>query len=156
MQLRILGKASVGDLARALGKRPEAVHYHVRGLVKANLAKEFERRPGVKKPEVIYAPLDKELRLPKSQGNSAISALVRKSVAAGFRQTVRGYLEASRKAERGELDSSYMHVIRLNARLAPADAKEFIRQIESLVRFADERRTEAGEQLVWSSVVFPK
>jgi DNA-binding transcriptional ArsR family regulator len=154
-QLRTAGKASIGDLAKAIGKKPEAVHYHVRALVAAGLATEAFRRPGTKKPESVYEPLGKELRLPKASQGPEVAALMRKAVAAGFRQTARGYLAASKAAENDSDCKRLMHVIRLNARLSPRDAKEFLRRIEAVVRFADEHRKEEGIKLVWSSVTYP-
>src|SRR4051812_28092657 len=92
MQLRTIGKASVGDIAKVLGKSPEAVHYHVKALVAAGLAREAFRRPGVKKPEFVYEPVGKRLKLPNPSEGPEVAKLIRKSVAAGFRQTIRGYL----------------------------------------------------------------
>jgi len=155
MRLRIIGQASVGDLSRETGRSPEAVHYHVKALVSAGLAKEAFKRPGVKKPETVFEPVGKNLKLPKPVGNPKISSLIRKSVSAGFRQTIRGYLRAAQSAEIDPMRRELMHVIRLNARLARKDAKEFIRRVEQLVRFADEKRSDKGEKIVWSSIVFP-
>ena len=155
MRLRILGQASVGDISKQTGRSPEAVHYHVRALVQANLAREAFKRPGVKKPEAVFESVGKNLKLPKPEGDPKVSLLIRKSVAAGFRQTIRGYLKAAKSAENNPSQRELMHVIRMNARLSKRDAKELKRRIEDVVRFADRRRVEKGIKLVWSSIVFP-
>ena len=154
-QLRTLGQASVGDIARATGRKPEAVHYHVRELVRVKLAREAFRRQNAKKPESVYEPVGKRLRLPKADESPEIARLIRRSVAAGFRQSVRGYMDAADRAENDPDALKHLHVIKLVAKLRPQDAKEFLARIESAARFADEHRNEKGVKLVWSSLVFP-
>jgi DNA-binding transcriptional ArsR family regulator len=155
MQLRTLGQGSIGDIARAIGRKPEAVHYHVKALVAAGLASQAYRRHSTKKPEAVFAPIGKEVRLPKGPQEPEVAALMRKAVAAGFRQTARGYLAASKAAESDSETRRWMHVIRLNARLSPEDAQEFISRIEAAVRFADQHRNDEGIKLIWSSVTYP-
>lgn len=147
-RLCALREASVGDVARSLGRKPEAVHYHMKALVAVGLARESFKRPGVKKPEVVYEPVSVTVRLPKDN-RPEIRELRRKAVAAGLRQVVRGYLEAS---ERGGED---LHVLRVNVRLSEEDRREFFERLEAAAKFAQERRVEEGSRLMWSSVVFP-
>ncbi|MEA2553403.1 MAG: Helix-turn-helix domain [Fimbriimonadaceae bacterium] len=154
-QLRILGKASIGDVAKALGKKPESVHYHMKGLVSAGLAKEAFRRPAPKKPESVYEPVGRKLRLPAQDSGSEIATLTRKAVAAGLRQTLRGYQKASQAAEHSPKVRARMHVIKASLRLKAADAEAFFKLIEAASRFADEHRDDSGERLVWSSLVYP-
>ncbi len=154
-QLRALGEASVRDLGAAVGKSPETVHYHVKELVAANLAKEAYRRPGTKKPEAVYVPVGKRFRLPYPAPNKRVADLIRKSVVAGFRQTARGYLEAMTRSESESALKPLTHVIRMNARLSPANAKELMDRIEAVVKFADENREEGGIKVAWSSIVYP-
>jgi hypothetical protein len=155
LQLRTLGQASVGDIARATGRKPEAVHYHVKALVQVSLAREAFRRQSAKKPEAVYEPVGKKLRLPKPTDSPEIAGLIRKTVVAGFRQSIRGYTEAARRAESDPDTLRYMHVIKLLARLSATDAKEFMKRIEDAVQFADDHRREDGLKIVWSSVVYP-
>ena len=155
MQIRTLGRASVGEIAKAVGKKPEAVHYHVKALVSAGLAREAGRRHRAKKPEAIYETVGKRLRLPRPDSGPEVSKLIRKSVAAGLRQAARGYLEASEKSDEDPELRKMMHTIRMNIRLSPKDAKELLRRIEELVQFADTHLQEDGLRLVWSSIVYP-
>lgn len=147
-RLCALREASVGDIARSLGKKPEAVHYHVKALVKVGLAKESFKRPGVKKPETVYTPVSTQVRLPMDD-RPEIRELRQKAVAAGLRQVLRGYLEAS---ERGAKET---HVLRVNVRLAEEDRRAFMEMLEAAAKFAQERRVEEGPRLLWSSVVYP-
>ena len=155
MQIRTMGQASVREIAKATGRKPEAVHYHVKSLVSAGLAREAFRRPAPKKPESVYEPIGKELRLPKPGQKPEVAALIRKSTAAGFRQTLRGYLKAARQAQTEPKIRPYLHIVRMNARLSPKDAREFLDRIEDAVKFADEHRDEEGMKLVWSSITYP-
>jgi DNA-binding transcriptional ArsR family regulator len=155
MQLRTLGKGSAGDIAKAIGKKPEAIHYHVKALVVAGLAKVAYHRPSPKKPESVYEPVGKSLELPKADAGPEIAALARKAVRAGLAATARGYLKAAELAESDAEVRSRMHLLKVNVRLSPEDAKEFLRLIEEANKFASARRAEDGIRLVWSSAVYP-
>ena len=155
MRLRTLGRASIADIARDLEKKPEAVHYHVKALLAAGLAKEAFKRSGVKKPEWVYESVGNKWRLPKARPGSEVAVQSRKAVLAGFRQVARGYQRAAEASERDPKLRAKMHAIRMNVRLKPSDARAFIDLIENAVAFADERRDEAGARLIWSSIVFP-
>lgn len=155
MQLRILGEGSAGDIARAIGKRPEAVHYHVKALVAAGLARVAFQRLSPKKPESVYEPIGKSLELPRADAGPEIAALARKAVRAGLAASARGYLKAAELAEADAEVRSRMHLLKVNVRLSPEDVKEFLRLIEEASKFASERRDEGGIRLVWSSAVYP-
>src|SRR5947209_5304315 len=155
MQLRTMGQGSAREIGRALGKKPEAIHYHLKALVGAALARVAYRRPAPKKPESVYEPIGKSLRLPPANSGPAIAALARKAVRAGFGATVRGYLRAAERAEGDAIVRSRMHLIRANLRLSEEDAKPFTGMIEADSEFACSHRDDAGVQLIWSSAVFP-
>jgi len=155
MQLRSIGQASIGELGRSLGKRPEAIHYHVKALVKAKLAKEAFRRPGIKKPESVYEPIGTNWRLPRMRAGSPVAEMARKTVAAGFRQSARGYLKAAERADREPHVRKRMQVIRMNIRLKPEDIPVLMEMIEAVVKFADEHKSADGERLAWSSILYP-
>lgn len=155
MQLRTLGQASIGDVARVMGRKPETVHYHVKALLAAGLVREAFRRPGIKKPEAVYESVGAKYRLPSPAKDAQIAGLIRKSVAAGLRQTTRGFLAAAKAAETSPETQKLLDVVRLNARLSPEDARELMRRIGEVVKFADEHRQEDGVRLVWSSLLYP-
>lgn len=154
-QLRGMGRGSASEVAKALGKKPEAIHYHLKALVVAGLASVAYRRPAPKKPESVYEPVGTALQLPPPNAGPEIAALARKAVKAGFAATVRGYLEAAEAAEQDLAVRSQMHLIRANLRLSPEDTQTFLKLIETANTFASEHRTEEGTRLVWSSAVYP-
>lgn len=146
-----LEQASVGELARSLGRSPESVHYHVKGLLEVGLAREAFKRAGVKKPESVYEPVSRRLRLPR-QDEPEIAELSRRAVAAGVRQMLRGFLEAS---EAAGADRRGFQVIRANLRLKPEDAEEFFRMLNAASEFAREREVADGVRMSWTSMAFP-
>jgi hypothetical protein len=138
-----------------VGRSPESVHYHVKALVRAGLAREAFKRPTPKKPETVYEPVGRDLKLPRPDSGPENAALIRKAVSAGFRQSARGYLRAAEAAQTRKELRQRLHVIRMNVRLAPEDVEEFLKRIEAVSEFAQQHRDEAGEKLVWSSLVYP-
>ncbi len=154
-QLRGMGQGSASEIAKALGKKPEAVHYHLKALVAAGLALVAYRRPAPKKPESVYKPIGTALQLPPANAGPEIAALARKAVRAGFAATARGYLAAAKMAEEDPVVRSNMHLIRANLRLATEDAKTFLSLIEAANIFASEHKSEEGVRLIWSSAVYP-
>ena len=154
-QLRGMGQGSASEVAKALGKKPEAVHYHLKALVVAGLAVAAYRRPAPKKPESVYEPVGSALELPPPDASPEIATLARKAVRAGFSATARGYLEAAVTAEHDPAVRSQMHLIRANLRLSRKDAKTFIDLIEAANKFATHHRSEEGTRLIWSSAVYP-
>jgi predicted ArsR family transcriptional regulator len=154
-QLRGMGQGSASEIAKALGKKPEAIHYHLKALVSAGLAFVVFRRPAPKKPESVYEPIGTALQLPPPNAGPEVAALARKAVKAGFAATTRGYLKAAENAEHDPAVRSHMHLIRANLRLSEEDAKTFLELLESANKFASEHRTEEGARLLWSSAVYP-
>jgi len=160
-RLRALEKASAGDLGRELGRSAEAVHYHLRELLRVGLIREAFRRPTQRKPESVFEPTADAVRLPDPRKSPKVAELNRRAVLAGLRMVMRGYDAASRRAartrERHEPPAGRIHVVRLNVRLSEEDAREFFRRIEELARFADQRRAAegAGTRLHWHSIVYP-
>ena len=154
-QLRSLGQGSASEVAKAVSKKPQAVHYHLKALVAAGLAEVAFRRPSPKKPEAVYRPVGDSLELPRLDAVPEVAALTRKAVRAGLSATARGYLRAAELAETDAAVRSHMHLLRMNLRLSAQDAKDFLAMIEAAQQFASARRSESGIRLVWSSAVYP-
>ncbi len=154
MRLRQVGQASARELGESLGKSTEAMHYHMKALLKVGLIREAFKRPAPKKPESVYEPIGRNLRLPPPNSSPALRALSRKAVLAGLRQTSRGFQAAS---ERGDVDAvvaSRTHVIRANLSLTDADYETFLGMLQAASRFAEEHRTDSGSRLHWSSIAY--
>lgn len=155
VHLRALGQGSASEVAKDLGKRTQAVHYHLKALVSAGLARVAYRRPAPKKPEAVYEPIGSALQLPPPNSGPEIAAVTRKAIRAGFAATTRGYLKAAQKAEKEPASRSKMHLIRANLRLSAKDTKTFLNLLEAASKFASEHRNENGDRLNWSSAVYP-
>lgn len=153
--LRKLGQASAREIAEEMGKSPEALHYHVRALLKAGLIEEKLRRPTSRKPEAVYETTAKTFRLPNLSHHPDLAPITRKAVAAGVRNALRGYEAAALRAMEDEALRTYLMVIRTTMQLSPQDAATFLDMIEAAVRFAREREVRHGVRLHWSSLVFP-
>lgn len=155
VQLRSLGEASAREVAKAVSKKPEAVHYHLKALVEVGLAIIAFKRPSPKKPEAVYRSVGDSLELPRLDAGPQVAALTRKAVKAGLSATARGYLKAAELAESDAAVRSHMHLLRMNLRLSSEDAKKFLGMIEAAQEFASAKRNESGARLVWSSAVYP-
>lgn len=149
--LRLLGTATVAELAQTIDRKPQAVHYHLKELKRVGLAFDAGRRPGLRKPQSLFSALTGPLSLP--YGDNPESARLRaKAVAAGLRQTLRGFTSA---AQRGDLSAQEAHVLRLNLRLSPQNTRRFFEILEEAVEFADAHKGDQWPPLSWHSVVYP-
>lgn len=145
--VRTLGKASVAELAKHLGRSPESVHYHVRALAAAALLVLSETRPTERRPEAVYTSSAAAYRLPKGESR----ALVAKAVLCGQRQMMRAFMSAAEDPEAAK----YLSTVRVNATLSLEDFEEFKRRIEEAAEFVSSRRTENGVRIGWSSLIVP-
>ena len=153
--LRSLKRGSVSDVASALGKSPETIHYHVRALEKVGLIEVVAKRRTERRPEAIYASAAERYRLPTAEENPGALELTRKSVVTGLRRVAAGFEAASLASESETELGQSIHVMRLNARLSLKDFAEFTEMLERAAEFATEHESGQGQRLVWSSVVYP-
>ena len=155
MAIRSLGESSVSDAAVATGRSHEAVHFHVRELLKAGLIQIKGRRPTSRRPEAVYTPAAAAYRLPDAETDPSIAAISRRAVAAGIRQSLRGYLAAAEAAAKHPEETNYVQVIRAAIRLRPDDAETFYSLLKKASDFARAHEAADGERLHWSSLVYP-
>ena len=155
VRVRQLGAASARQVARELGKSSEAVHYHLKQLERAGLILEVARRPAPRKPESIYEPTARRLRLPGPDAAMEDRRLAQKTISNGLRDVIRGFEVASAIGENDPKADQRIRVIRANLCLSGDDFQEFLRLIDVANQFAQDHRSEDGERLQWSSVVFP-
>ena len=154
--IRVLGQASAADVAEARGLSPEAVHFHLRGLAKANLIKSCGQRPTARRPEALFETTALSYRLPDTTGDPDLALIVRHTVSSGFRRAVRGYERAAKLAVGKAEANDGFHVIQARIRLNPDDQREFMALIERAVQFAKESESPDGMPLNWTSLVFPE
>lgn len=99
--VQALGRASVPELAAQLGRRADALYYHVRALRKAKLLVQVESRRRGRHVEAVYATPepDKRLMLRYRPGNSASSRALRQVVASMLRAARREFDAAIVRAD---------------------------------------------------------
>jgi predicted ArsR family transcriptional regulator len=71
MTLVSIGPASAGDVARALGRAPDGLYYHLHELVRVGLVLDLGKRPAATRPETIYDAVGHLIRTelaPRSPG----------------------------------------------------------------------------------------
>jgi hypothetical protein len=154
--LRGLGTASARELAEELHRTPEILHYHLKALHRAGLIRECGRRATARKPECLYEPAERSYRLPDLVKQPELAAITRKAVAAGLRQTTRGYEAAAIAAVDNAEVREHISVIQAGVTLRPENAAKFIALIEEANRFARQAESKEGLRLHWCSVVFPE
>jgi DNA-binding transcriptional ArsR family regulator len=154
-RLRLLGKGSVGDLAEATGRSPEAVNYHVKALLKAELIVEVGRRKTERRPEAVFAPIGSQFRFPEPEENPDATALTRKAAVNGLRRVTVALEKAGVAAESQPELRDFLHLVRANIRLSKEDAIALGKLIDEAARFARERERPDGEPVMWASVLFP-
>jgi hypothetical protein len=132
-QVAHAGEASVADLARLMGRRPTALHYHVKLLHRAGLLRSAGRRPSGKRSETLYA-----LSAPRFAvvGRISTPVLLRAAVrtlGASLRLTER---EAAKAIHGGKIVGSggrrNFYVRRHRARLTPASQVRVNRLLDQL------------------------
>ncbi len=153
--LRSLGASTVNELAAATGRPPASIHFHVKGLLAANLMRLVERRRTLRRPEAVYEITAAAYRLPDVRKHPESAPLVRRAVTAGLRQTIRGYeLAAAEAANRPEADLN-IQVIRAAVRLRPHDMDIFLSLLNQAAEMARSAEVPDGVRMNWSSVVYP-
>lgn len=149
-----MGEASARDLAEAIGKSAETMHYHLKALLAADLIEEAYRRPSIKKPEIVYRAPAVRIHIPASLPKE-LRGISRKAIVTGVRASIRGFESASLAADETPELRKNIHVIRANMRLKPDDAKRFFELVDEAVQFAKEHESDEGQRLQWSSLVYP-
>lgn len=138
--LERLGRASVGDMAQALGRKPASLYYHVHELIGAGLIVEAGSRTGAYRAEALYETTAERIIIDRSSSSKAFTeALVglhRAALRAAERETADS-LERDRA--RGEAPDESTTLLRLSTRLSPADAKRAVEKLRELARFMETR-----------------
>ena len=155
LAVRMLGKASATDVAESTSLSVETVHFHLRALTQAKLLEPCGKRATARRPESIYTSTAKTFKLPDIAANPQLAEIVRRSVSAGLRRTIRGYESAATEAAENANVHEGFQVIQTQFRLNPEDAKEFFELVERASKFARERESADGNMLHWTSVVYP-
>lgn len=153
--MRLLGQASVRQVADRLGRSPESLQYHFKALVVADLIRLAHRRSTGKKPEAVYEPTSEGVRLPDLKKHPELADLTRKTVEAGMRQDMRGFKRAAEQAEADDRLRKLLQVRRSALRLSDEDVQEFFRMLDTAVAFAKDRWKDDGNLISYFSIAYP-
>ena len=137
--LERLGGGSVKDVARELGRAPATLYYHVHALVEAGLVRESGQRPAGRRTEATYAPAAHKIVIDRSASSKgfveALSDLHRATLRTAERELALAL--KPRRAKKVPPGKS-VALLRLSARLKPADARAARRKLEEVAGFLAE------------------
>lgn len=88
-QLHHSGASSVADLARRMGRRPTALHYHVNLLFRAGLLRRQGRRPAGPRSEALYVLAAPQFAVAGADASPAVLRSAIRTVGATLRLTQR-------------------------------------------------------------------
>jgi predicted ArsR family transcriptional regulator len=97
--------ASIADLARALGRTPHSLYYHVHALEKAGVLVRAQKSGGGRS-EAVYATAARHIGFPYRPGSKALSRAITRSASAVLRQTERTFHRAIRGGDVRNLERS--------------------------------------------------
>ena len=144
--LRAVGSASASEVASHLDRSAESVAYHLHQLASAGLVEAVEVRPTKRRPEAIYRATIQRAELPTSP---EASKAVRKTVAAGLRQSARDFEAAAVHGHEN------IFVQRGQVRLSKDVIAEVSRMFDTAIAFATENASEDGVLVGYSTLICP-
>jgi DNA-binding Lrp family transcriptional regulator len=156
MAFRARSQVSVAEVADAMGRSPESVHYHVRALARSGLLLKTGQRPSRRKPEALFSAAHDRIRLPDSHSDPVLAALNLKAVLAGLRQAARGFEMASKKAQSNPETAESLIVLKTVARLKPRDLRQVLDQFERAFELARSLDKPGGIRFLLHSVGYPE
>lgn len=131
--LRSLGPSSIRDLAGYVGSRPDALYYHMRRLVDAQLAQVYETREKNGRKEAIYSimggPYDMDMLL-MDPGYQEAAMKSMQGMARHAQRTLQKAV-GSLAAHPERQDKIAFHWI--NAKLKPATLKRILKKLNDLI-----------------------
>lgn len=131
--LRSLGPSSIRDLAGYVGSRPDALYYHMRRLVDAELAMIHETREKNGRKEAIYAiqggPYDMDTLLMDPDYQAAAM----KSMQGMARHAQRTLQKAVHSLEAHPERQENIAFHWINAKLKPASLKRILKKLNDLI-----------------------
>jgi DNA-binding transcriptional ArsR family regulator len=130
-----MGRASITELAGALGRPADTFYFHLRALTRAGLVRRAGYRHRGGRPEALFQTVATELRLHYEPGHPAnrraIPAIVQSMLRLGIRDFRRAF-----ESQRVVLSGAHRELwaLRKTGRLSPAGIAAANRSIDRLVR----------------------
>lgn len=141
--LRSLGPASIKELAGHVGARPDALYYHMRRLVDADLARSVETRERNGRKEAVYeivgGPYDIDLLLPDPEYQGPALRSMQGISRHALRTFKKGVQSLTAHPERQETIAFHW----INARLKPATIRRILKKLNDLIM--ESMKMEEGE-----------
>lgn len=138
--------SSVAELARAVGRSPQSLYYHLRALVSAGLLEVKETRATGKRPSAIYSCVRRAVLIDQSSRSKRFLDSLADMYGATIRLTereLRAGLEADR--ERPKSEPRRTGVLVLQSRLSSEGIAELRQRLLELGRFMEASDEEDGE-----------
>jgi DNA-binding transcriptional ArsR family regulator len=155
-QLTAGGPASIADLARALGRSPHSLYYHVHALENAGVLIRTQKRRGGR-TEAVYAAAARHIGLPYRPGSKVLHRAITRSASAVLRQTERTFHRAIRGG--GVRDLQHGADAQIKSRrawLTPRALARLQRQLTAMdVLLESENRRLRGRLYLVTSVLAP-
>lgn len=156
-RLEALGPCSVRELAESLGRRPDALYYHVRMLEDIGLIRETESRPTTRSPEAVYDLAERRWHIAYAPEDRDNAAALRKLTRHLLRQAERDFdegLESEHATVRGRERNLWS--LRLEASLSKSELRELVGHLEAIVAILRKpKRSRRGRLVALSWVLAP-
>lgn len=127
-----LGACSIAEIARALGRAPDSLYYHVRALLRVGLLVEAGSRPGRRRPESLYRTPGSPMRLDrKPRQRPALGRVSGAMLRIASRDLQSGIRRSTSRLE-GPARNTYS--ARYTARLTDAQLADLNQRIDRLMQ----------------------
>jgi DNA-binding transcriptional ArsR family regulator len=136
--LERLGRASVREIAADLQMAPASLYYHVHELCRVGLAREAGSRPAGRRSSAVYEPAAGRIIIDRSVDSEefvdALLDLHRAALRSAAREAA-GALSPGRSG--GTPPGESVSLLRLSARLRPADARMVRSRLRDMARLIE-------------------
>ena len=133
-RLEARGPCSIRELAESLGRRPDALYYHVRKLVELELLVEQGTRATGSSPEALFDLRHRRWHIDYTPDGSARDEALRKLTRQLLRQAGRDFDTGLEQIDaRGRGRRRNLWPLRLEASLSAAELREVLGHLEAIV-----------------------
>lgn len=152
-RLSAMGRASIGDVARALGRKPQALYPHFRVLEELGLVRAAGERPTARRPEALYETPGRHMRMVYDPASPARREALSRNVAASLRRSERALREALESEDavtRGPRRDTYW--LSHSAWVTGDELAEINRHVDAILALLGRAEPEEGTELQAVSV----
>ncbi len=148
--LERLGGGSVKEVAAELGRAPASLYYHIHELANAGLIKEIGKQVAGRRTEAVYQPVAERIVIDRGGRSRPFVEALADLHRATLKTTERELMSALNPKRTREVppDESVL-LLRLTARLKPADVRQARGKLRDLAEFLAEH-DDAGADSTFS------